>query len=220
MSGKLIVIEGADGAGKATQTKLLLERLRTEGLEAETLDFPRYDATFFGGYVREWLDGKHGDFVELDPRLSAVLFACDRFESRDTLLGWLEAGKHVILDRYVSASLLHQGAKISDIEQRGAFLLWVERLEYNIFKMPRPDTVVFLDLPADIRHALLTTDESKPDLGHTETNEAYQMTLQNTAKHVSGMEHWKVIDCLEEGKLRSKDSIHAELYGLVRPMLH
>lgn len=219
MSGKLIVIEGADGAGKATQTKLLVERFQNEGMPVESLGFPRYESTFFGSYVREWLDEKHGSFIDLDPRLSSILFAGDRFETRDTIIGWLEEGKSVILDRYVTASMLHQGAKISDIEKRGAFLLWLDRLEYEVFKMPRPDLVIYLDMPAELRHALLTTDETKPNLGHTETDEEYQASIQACAKHVAGMEHWKSVSCLTEDKLRSKDDINAELYGMIRPII-
>lgn len=220
MSGKLIVIEGADGAGKATQVQMLVERLKSEGMEVEAMDFPRYEESFFGGYLKEWLDGVHGDFVELDPRLSAILFAGDRFEARDQLVDWLAAGKHVILDRYVTASMLHQGAKIEDVDKRGAFLLWLHRLEYDVFKMPRPDMVVYLDMPAEMRHALLTTDESKPNLGHTETDAEYQAMIQNAAAGIAALEKWRVVSCLMDNKLRSKDNINTELYGMVRPLLN
>lgn len=220
MSGKLIVIEGADGAGKASQVKLLVERLRGEGMQIETLEFPRYESSFFGAYIREWLDETHGNFVDLDPRLAAILFAGDRFEVRDQLAEWLAAGKHVVLDRYVSANLLHQGAKISDIEKRGAFLLWVQRLEHEVFKVPRPDMVVYLDMPAEMRHALLTTDESKPNLGHTETDADYQAAVQSCAGQIAALEKWQIVSCLADDKLRSKDNINTELYGLVRPLLN
>lgn len=220
MSGKLIVIEGADGAGKATQAKLLVERFKSENIPIESLEFPRYEDTFFGSYLREWLDEVHGNFVELDPRLAAILFAGDRFESKDLITGWLEQGKHVILDRYVSASMLHQGAKIEDIEKRGSFLLWMQRLEYEVFKMPRPDFVAYLDVPAEMRHALLTTDERKPDLGHTETDAIYQAAVQKSAEHIADLEKWKIVSCLMDGKLRSKDNINTELYGLIRPLLN
>lgn len=219
MSGKLIVIEGADGAGKATQTKMLSERLRGEGLAVETLEFPRYEDSLFGAYLKEWLDGVHGNFIELDPRLSSMLFAGDRFEAREKLVGWLEEGKSVILDRYVTASMLHQGAKIEDVEKRGAFLLWLHRLEYGVYKMPRPDMVIYLDMPADMRHALLTTDESKPNLGHTETDAIYQASLQKCAESISALEKWRVVSCLMDEKLRSKDNINTELYGMVRPII-
>ncbi|MCA9359705.1 thymidylate kinase [Candidatus Nomurabacteria bacterium] len=220
MSGKLIVIEGADGAGKATQSKLLAERLKAEGMQIEGLEFPRYEETFFGSYIREWIDEVHGNFIDLDPRLASILFAGDRFEVREKITGWLNEGKHVILDRYVSASMLHQGAKFSDNEKRGAFLLWLAKLEYEVFKLPRPDLVVYLDMPAEMRHALLTTDESKPNLGHTETDAVYQAAVQNSAVQVAGLEEWKIVSCLHEDKLRSKDDINAELYGIVRPLLN
>lgn len=219
MSGKLIVIEGADGAGKATQTALLVERLRGEGMEIESFEFPRYEDSFFGAYVKEWLDGVHGNFIELDPRLSSILFAGDRFEVKDTIQAWLDAGKHVILDRYTTASMLHQGAKFSDVDKRGAFLMWLQRLEYDVFKLPRPDAVIYLDMPAELRHALLTTDESKPDLGHTETDVDYQNAIQKCAHNIAALEKWSIVSCVTGEKLRSKDDINAELYGLVRPLL-
>ena len=219
MSGKLIVIEGVDGAGKATQAKLLVERLKAEKIKVETLEFPHYDETFFGAYIREWIDEVHGNFVDLDPRLASILFAGDRFETRDQINKWLEEGKHVVLDRYVSASMLHQGAKISDTEKRGAFLLWLSRLEYDVFKVPRPDIVVYLDMPAEMRHALLTTDESKPNLGHTETDAIYQANVQNSAKHIAGLEKWQIVSCLSDDKLRSKDDINNEVYNLIKPLL-
>ncbi|MGB7816237.1 MAG: hypothetical protein WBL28_07790 [Methylotenera sp.] len=218
-TGKLIVIEGADGAGKATQAKMLVERFKAEGVAVETLEFPRYDDTFFGSYIKEWIDEVHGNFIELDPRLSSILFAGDRFESRDTITNWLAEGKNVVLDRYVSASMLHQGAKITEIQKRGAFLLWLGRLEYDVFKMPHPDMVVYLDMPFDIRHALLTTDERKPNLGHTETDEEYQLAVQRCAEQVASLEKWRVVSCIMDEKLRSKDNVNTELYGLIRPLL-
>lgn len=219
MSGKLIVVEGADGAGKATQAKLLVERLRAEGIAVESLEFPRYEETFFGSYIREWLDEVHGSFVELDPRLASILFAGDRYEVRDTITNWLSEGKHVVLDRYVSASMLHQGAKITDVEKRGSFLMWLQRLEYTVFKLPRPDLVIYLDMPAQMRHALLTTDERKPHLGHTETDAAYQAAVQSCAGQIAALEKWRIVSCLMDDKLRSKDNINTELYGMVRPLL-
>ncbi|MCA9356617.1 dTMP kinase [Candidatus Nomurabacteria bacterium] len=219
MSGKLIVIEGADGAGKATQVKLLGERFKAEGVPVETMEFPRYENTFFGSYIKEWIDEVHGNFVDLDPRLASILFAGDRFETRDTISGYLKEGKNVILDRYASASMLHQGAKINDTEKRGAFLLWLGRLEYDVFKMPRPDLTIYLDMPAEMRHALLTTDEKKPNLGHTETDEEYQRAVQDGAKHIAALEKWLTVSCVVDDKLRSKEDISAELHDIIKPLI-
>jgi len=219
-SGKLIVIEGADGAGKATQATMLINRLRAEEVEVETLEFPRYEETFFGSYIREWVDEVHGNFIDLDPKLAAILFAGDRFESKETIEGWLADGKNVILDRYVSANMLHQGAKLEDVGERGSFLLWLSRLEFEVFKMPKPDAVIYLDMPFELRHALLTTDEKKPNLGHTETDEEYQLAVQKCAEQVAALEKWRIVSCLMDDKLRSKDNINTELYGIIKPLLN
>ncbi|MEK7181986.1 MAG: thymidylate kinase, partial [Patescibacteria group bacterium] len=99
--GKLIVIDGTDGSGKATQTDLLLKRFKKEGLLVKKLDFPRYEDNFFGKFIGECLAGEHGDFVSLDPRIASSLYAFDRFETKPLIEKWLSAGYTVILDRYV-----------------------------------------------------------------------------------------------------------------------
>ena len=116
MKGKLIVIDGGDGAGKATQAALLVKQLRADGHAVETLDFPQYTQNTFGELIRECLDGKRGDFMAVDPRIASTLYAADRFESKPRLEQWLSEGKVIILDRYVSSNMMHQGAKIDDPE--------------------------------------------------------------------------------------------------------
>ena len=112
--GNFLVIEGSDGAGKATQTDLLVKRLRDEGRRVKTIDFPRYRDNHFGKLLRDCLDGKHGDFLKLDPRITSLVYAADRFESSKQIRRWLEEGADVVADRYVSANMLHQGSKISE----------------------------------------------------------------------------------------------------------
>ena len=104
--GRLIVIDGTDGSGKATQVKLLQTRLKKEGYRVKTLDFPQYQENFFGGFIGECLTGDHGNFVSLDPYIASVLYAADRFQSKEKILGWLKKGEIVILDRYVSLQFL------------------------------------------------------------------------------------------------------------------
>src|SRR5688572_17228627 len=101
MAGRLIVIEGTDGSGKTTQTEALLRRLKSEGINAESLRFPQYEKNLFGKLIRESLDGLHGDFIALDPKITSVLYACDRFETMPKIRAWLEEGRVVVLDRYV-----------------------------------------------------------------------------------------------------------------------
>src|SRR3990167_6836927 len=116
--GKLIVLDGTDGSGKATQTKILQARLKKEGYRVQTLDFPQYEKNFFGGLIGECLAGEHGDFVSIDPYIGSTLYAADRFESKDKIMRWLRAGCVVVLDRYVSSNQIHQGGKITDAKKR------------------------------------------------------------------------------------------------------
>ena len=88
--GKLIVIEGGDSSGKATQTTLLSKRLTDEGVPVEKLDFPRYVDNQTGQLLRECLDGRHGDFINLDSRIASILYATDRRESLPQIKTWLE----------------------------------------------------------------------------------------------------------------------------------
>src|SRR3989344_9179485 len=153
--GKLIVIDGIDGSGKATQVKLLAEKLKQLKIPVKTIDFPHYDDNFFGKLIGEYLSGAYGDFIQTDPRVASVLYAADRFESSQQIKNWLAQGFVVIADRYVSANQIHQGGKIADNKKRQDFLRWLDQMEYEIFKIPRPDLVIYLDVPLAVSQAWL-----------------------------------------------------------------
>lgn len=153
--GKLIVIDGIDGSGKATQVKILKERLISKGFKVKTIDFPKYDTNFFGSLIGEFLTGKYGDFVKMNSRAVSVLYAADRFESSTEIKKWLEAGFVVIADRYATANQIHQGGKISNLKERKEFMKWLDKMEYSIFKIPRPDLVIYLDVPFEVSKARL-----------------------------------------------------------------
>ncbi len=106
------MIDGIDGTGKATQAKLLVQRLRREGQKVQAIDFPNYYKNFFGKLLGNYLSGKYGDFAEVDPHVASVLYAADRFESSPQIERWLKEGNIVVADRYVSANQIHQGGKI------------------------------------------------------------------------------------------------------------
>lgn len=161
--GKLIVIDGLDGAGKATQSALLVERLKKEGKKVVTLDFPQYQNNFFGSFIGECLTGKHGDFLHLSPHIASVLYAGDRFEASIKIKKWLKEGKYVVLDRYVSANQIHQGGKIQDTKERKKFLTWLSTMEYEVFQIPRPDKVIFLDVTPEVTRAMLESQVNKKD---------------------------------------------------------
>lgn len=213
--GRLIVIDGADGAGKATQTKLLVERLRSEGASVETLDFPQYTNNTFGQLIHECLDRQHGDFLALDPRITSTLFAADRYESKPQLETWLAEGKTVILDRYVSANMLHQGAKITSADELRSFLGWLDHVEHEVFGLPRPDGIIYLDVPADVRLTLMEQDGGALD-AH-ESDRVYQQRMEERARDiVSSMNNLVIVHCVQNDALRTPEDIHEEIYSHVQ----
>lgn len=220
--GKLIVIDGGDGAGKKTQTRLLVDRLRSEGREVETLDFPQYVNNHFGRLLRECLDGKCGDFLALPPKIASTLYAVDRFESKSKIEAWLHEGKTVILDRYVSSNMLHQGGKIDDGNERKEFLMWLDTVEHEVFGMPRPDLIVYCAVAPQKRMELLateaettsvTTDIAENDLAHQQHTDVAGEQI------VADLNHWKKIDCMDGGEMRSRESIHEDIYEAVSSTL-
>ena len=218
--GKLIVIDGNDGSGKETQFKMLLERLQKDGYEIETIDFPQYYNNFFGSLIGECLAGEHGDFLNLDPKIKSALFAADRWESKAKMEQWLSEGKIVIADRYVSANQIHQGRQIKDEEERREFMEWLEKMEHDVYAIPRPDMVVYISMPVEMTNKLLknkVTQESKKYLKgkkdvHEESTEFLAQSRTNALKIVAEHNHWVKVECAPKGTLRTREDIHEEVY--------
>lgn len=219
-TGKLIVIDGGDNVGKATQADLLMRRLVTEGVAVGKLDFPRYSQNTFGHLLQDCLKGQCGDFMQLHPKIAATLFAADRFESKKELETWLEEERVVVLDRYVSANMLHQGAKIDDPDEREEFLRWLDHVEYEIFGMPRPDLTVYLEVPPEESQKLLeyVVEIGAHEADVAEKDRTHQRKVAECANYLrQSRDKWATIQCLDaEGKLRTREDIHEELYKLVK----
>jgi len=124
--GKLIVIEGIDGAGKGTQAGLLAHALQQRGIAFVTFSFPRYESSF-GRLIAQFLNGDFGPLAAVDPHFSALLYAGDRLEAKPDLEGALNSGRAVVLDRYVASNLAHQAARMP-AERRGEFVGWLRQL--------------------------------------------------------------------------------------------
>lgn len=216
MLGKLIVIDGADGSGKATQSRRLVERLEREGRPAELMDFPRYEHNHFGKLIRECLDGARGDFLSLDPRIASVLYAADRYESKEYIETWLSQGKVVVLDRYVSANMMHQGAKLTADHEAESFLTWLDHMEHTVFGLPRPDLIVYLEVPYRVRQTLLAQDTTRASIDVAEVNHEHQIACEARARHiVSTYNAWHPISCVQDDAMRTKDDIHEDIYAKV-----
>src|SRR5579863_3042937 len=128
--GKLIVIEGIDGAGKGTQADLLARAFQERGIPFVKFGFPRYESSF-GRLIAQFLNGEFGPLAAVDAHFSALLYAGDRFEAKPDLEAALHSGQTVVTDRYIASNLAHQTARVS-AERRLEFISWLRRLEYGL----------------------------------------------------------------------------------------
>jgi len=221
--GAFIVIDGLDGSGKATQTRMLAKRLEQEGLASEHLDFPRYEGNFFGAFIGECLAGRHGDFLHLDPKIASTLYALDRQESSPQIEAWREAGRIVLADRFVSSNQIHQGGKIADESERTAFLTWLEKMEHEVLGIPRPDAVIYLRVSPETTLALLAEKrEAKnsslggSDKDQVESDRSYVDQSYACASWLARTQpSWQTIDCMEGDSIRSPESIHEDVFVAV-----
>jgi dTMP kinase len=216
----LIAIEGIDGSGKGTQSRRLMMELNRRGRKAALLSFPRYDETFFGRTVGRFLNGEFGSLAQANPYLVSLLFAGDRFESRELLREQLAANDVLVLDRYVASNIAHQGSKLPPAQQPALFD-FVEQLEYGVYDLPRPSLNVLLDLPAETaqeligRKAARNYTEKSHDLQEADRNYlegVRQAYLELSRRHPDA---WQVVSCLQESGLRTVDEIGEELLDVV-----
>lgn len=225
--GKLIVIDGIDGSGKATQVALLAKRLKKEKIKVQTIDFPRYEDNFFGSLIGAYLSGKYGDFTAVDPRVASVLYAGDRFESSPKIRKWLDQGYVVIADRYVSANQIHQGGKISDPKERKGFLSWLDTMEYSVFKLPRPDMVIYLDVPFEVSKEWLKSKVAQRKKSYlngrkdvAEENLRYLENSRNSALSLYKQNKgWEKVECCKNAICMDPEQVHEHVFAFVQKKL-
>ena len=226
--GKLIVIDGTDGSGKATQAALLIKHLKKDGYKVKIIDFPEYYSNFFGKFIGHCLSEQYYNFVKVHPKIASVLYAADRFESSKKIEKWLKDGNIVVADRYASANQIHQGGKISNTKKRESFLLWLAEMEYEVFKIPRPDAVFYLSVPIPTVLKLIAErnkENSRAYLGKKK-NDVHEKDinfLENSRKSALWLaktqKGWIKIECVENGVLNTRENIHAEIYEKIKKVL-
>lgn len=210
--GKFIVIDGIDGSGKATQTEILIKRLKKEGYKVKKADFPRYGKKS-AGLVEEYLNGKYGKANDVGPYRASVFYACDRYVASLNIRKWLAEGYIVISNRYVTASMGHQGGKIANRKERIKFFRWIRNLEYGIFDIPKPDIAVILDVEAIVSWELTTKkgkrgyiekgtkDIHEKDIEHLENA---RKSYKEVAKLISGC---FLLECTKRGQIMKRAEI-------------
>ena len=219
--GKVIVIEGLDGSGKATQTERLYELLSARGVQVRRVSFPDYDSPS-SSLVKMYLNGEFGsDPGDVNGYAAAAFYAVDRYASFKK--DWGKAyddGAVILCDRYATSNAVYQMTKVPQCE-REEYLRWLEELEYCRLGIPRPDLVIYLDVPTDISQSLMSRrydgDESKKDLH--ERNLAYLAQCGESARYSAMKLNWNVISCVRDGKMRSIDDISAEIARLTDKLI-
>lgn len=219
--GKLIVFEGTDGSGKATQSKLLLERLQREGFDCRPLTFPRYGKPS-AAPIEEYLHGAYGSHPgDVDAYATSVLFAVDRFASyRQDWGDYYANGGILIADRYTTSNAVHQASKLPEGE-RQAYLKWLFDFEYRLLRLPEPTQVFYLDVPTEITEKMMRLREVETNTTADihEQDEAYLRACRSAAQKTVEECAWHRIDCSRNGEMRSAEEIHEEIYRCVRELL-
>jgi dTMP kinase len=223
--GKLIVIDGTDGSGKATQVALLGKRLKKEGHVVKIVDFPEYYKNFFGNFIGHCLSEQYYNWINIHPKIASVMYAVDRWESSEEIRNWLKKGYIVIANRYVSANQIHQGGKTKDAKRRNDFLKWLDKMEYEVFNIPRPDLTLYLSLPIDIVLKLLKDrNSSKMKREYLkkkkDVHESDVQFLINSRKSALKLEkeikNFIKIECSEKGEIMSREQIHEMIYEKIK----
>lgn len=217
--GKLIVIEGTDGSGKSTQFRMLSQHLTDDSVEFKRLVFPRYDQES-SALIRMYLGGEFGKKpTDVNAYAASAFYAVDRYASYKMDWGeWYENGGLVLSDRYTTSNAVHQASKEQD---SGAFLNWLYDFEYDKLGLPRPDLVIYLDVPTDFTEQMLRHREqdtnTKADI-HEQDME-YLATCRKTGRTAAQHYGWTVINCVQDGSMRSIEDIHQQIYHLVKQCL-
>lgn len=219
--GKLIVIEGTDGSGKSTQFRLLSQRLEEEQVSFKNLVFPRYCEPS-SALIRMYLGGEFGTKpTDVNAYAASAFYAVDRFASYKQDWGkWYEDGGLILSDRYTTSNAVHQASKEPE-EQQGAFLQWLYDFEYDKLGLPRPDLVIYLDVPTDYTEKLMRHREQDTNTQADihEQDMQYLATCRKTGKIAAQYYNWTVIQCVRDGVMRSIEDIHGEIYDAVKKCL-
>ncbi len=204
--GKLIVFDAIDGAGKTTQVKLLVKRLRKSGKRVLVTDFPQYEKSFFGKMVRRYLQGEFGNAKQTNPYLISLLYALDRFEAKEKMQRYLDNGGIIVSDRYSPANKIHQASKIKNKKDKQKFIKWLDTMEFEVLGIPKPDLVLFLDVPPTVTKKLMVSRGAR-DMH--EIDGSYQRKSYNESRElVRRFKHWRRIQCMSGNTLLPSEVIH------------
>lgn len=215
-NGFLLVFEGIDGSGKTTQIELLKKFLASQGLAWEAISFPQYGKNEYANQIYDYLSGKFGKLEDIDPYTIAKLYASDRKTVKEQILSWLEEGKLLIANRYISSSKAHLGANLEE-DKRKEFIEWLDHLEYEENQMSREDLTILLNVDPKIGQKN-SQEKNHPDIH--EDNITHLETARKIFLELVKDNNWVVINCMNNGEMKSPEDIHNEVIKLISSKLH
>jgi dTMP kinase len=223
MAGKIIVVEGTDCSGKETQTKLLEKRLNSLGKKCIRFDFPMYDTPtgkiVGGAYLGKPEIGKAvfpEGAVNVDPYVVTLYYAADRKYNWPKIQKYLDDDYYVILDRYTTSNLAHQGSKIKDKDERFNMYQWIDKLEFWLLKLPKPDITIFLHVPYEVT---LELRKNRKDIDEHEKSVEHLKAAEQAYIELSELYNWKCINCCVDDKIRSIEDINDDILNVIEEEL-
>lgn len=219
--GKLFVIDGTDGSGKQTQLGELKNRLDREKIDYRVVSFPNYDSKT-STLVKMYLSGEFGtNSKEISPYIASTFYAADRYATYQTeLKEYYEKGGLILADRYTTSNMIHQAGKIQDKEERDKFLKWLWDFEFNLYNLPIPTEVFFLNMPVEKSLELIAnrdnkfTHNSKKDIHESDKN--HLIDAYSAACDVAKDYNWYEVKCVKDDKIRTIEDIHEEIYNEIK----
>lgn len=219
--GKLIVLEGTDGSGKATQTEALAKRLREEGISLMKVDFPQYQDPS-STLIKMYLGGEFGSKpTDVNAYAASTFYAVDRYASYKKHWGkFYEEGGVILADRYTTSNAVHQSSKLSG-KEREDYCNWLFDFEYNLMGLPKPDLVIYLDVPVEVTSQNMTRREAETNTTGDihEKDKTYLNACRKAAGEAADRFGWKRIACTKDGAMRSIEDIHRDVYSAVKEIL-
>ncbi len=218
--GKLVVIEGIDGSGKETQTTLLTTYLNQNKITSSLFDFPQYSKTFFGDFIGRFLNGEFGNISNINPYLAAFPYAGDRWQAKNKIEESLKKNQLTICNRY-TPSIAYQMAKLTHDGKR-QFLAWTEKLEYQIFGIPKEDLVIFLNVPFHLAFKLIENKAKRNYLkgklkDQYEENFAYLGEVEKIYLWLGQYKkNWVKIDCVKDENILPRQIIHQKIIATLK----
>lgn len=226
MKGKLIIIEsGSDGSGKATQSEYLYNRLIKDNLKVRKVEFPNYKSEA-SALVKMYLRGDFGkDPSDVSPYIASTFFTVDRYASyKKDWEEFYKDGGIIISDRYTTSNMVHQASKFSTKKEKDDFLDWLWDFEFNLYGLPVPDKVFFLDMPVDFTQKLTfnrknkITGEKEKDIH--ESNRKYLDITYENGVYIAKKYGWERVECIENDKVKTIREISDLIYDSVISLIN